>query len=326
MALFLTESNVRELLTMDMALRAVDEAFQGLADGSGAVQPRYRLQVPGGSMLNYMAAADARRGYLGMKIYTVSKDGLRFIVPLFNAATGELLALIEADYLGQMRTGAASGLATKLMARAEARIVGLIGTGLQSRTQLQAIAAVRSIERIRVFGRDPERRLKFSNEMTALLKIPVEGVGSAEAAVRDTDIVVTCTTASHPVLFGAWLSPGMHINAVGANFAKKRELDDEAVFRADVIAVDSREQAKIEAGDLIQPFQDDPARWEAVGELADIVAGRTPGRRRPDDITLFKSSGIAIEDVVTAGYLYEKAVEEKIGRLVPTWEHMAKMS
>jgi ornithine cyclodeaminase/alanine dehydrogenase-like protein (mu-crystallin family) len=321
MALLLKESDVRQLLTMDMAIGAVEESFQRLADGSAILHSRQRLFVPGGSYLHYMAAADTRRGYMGLKIYTSSREGLRFIVPLFNAISGELLALIEADYLGQMRTGAASGIATRLMAREDATKVGLIGTGLQARTQLLAIAQVRNIERVRVFGRDPARRANFSAGMAEQLKIPVDSVETAEAAVRETDIIVTSTTASQPVLHGQWLRPGVHINAIGANFPQKRELDGSAVFRADIIAVDSREQAKIEAGDLIQAFEGDPARWDSVRELAEIAAGRTPGRAHPNDITLFKSNGIAIEDVVTASRVYEKAIEMKIGQQVPLWEN-----
>ncbi|MGC1684599.1 MAG: ornithine cyclodeaminase family protein [Candidatus Acidiferrales bacterium] len=321
MALLLKESDVRRLLTMEMAFSAVEESFQHLADGTAILHSRHRLHVPGGSYLHYMAAADVRGGYMGMKIYTSSRQGLRFLVPLFNAVSGELLALIEADYLGQMRTGAASGVATRLMARDDSTKVGLIGTGLQARTQLQAIAQVRKIEHIRVFGRDATRRAKFATEMAQQLNIPVDPVDSAEAAVRGADIIVTSTTASQPVLHGQWLRPGVHINAIGANFPQKRELDENAVLRANIIAVDSREQAKLEAGDLIQPFENDPSRWDSVKELSEIAAGRTPGRAHPDDITLFKSSGIAIEDVVTANRVYEKAIEMKIGQQVPLWKN-----
>jgi ornithine cyclodeaminase/alanine dehydrogenase-like protein (mu-crystallin family) len=321
MTLLLKESDVRQLLTMDMAISAVEESFQRLADGTAILHSRQRLFVPGGSYLHYMAAADTRRGYMGLKIYTSSREGLRFIVPLFNAISGELLALIEADYLGQMRTGAASGIATRLMAREDATKVGLIGTGLQARTQLLAIAQVRNIERVRVFGRDPARRANFSAGMAEQLKIPVDSVETAEAAVRETDIIVTSTTASQPVLRGQWLRPGVHINAIGANFPQKRELDGSAVLRADIIAVDSREQAKIEAGDLIQAFESNTSRWDTVRELAEIAAGRTPGRAHPNDITLFKSNGIAIEDVVTASRVYEKAIEMKIGQQVPLWKN-----
>ena len=320
MPLLLTETDVRSLLTMPMALEAVEAAFRRLADATAQVHPRRRLHLEGFSYLHYMAAADGTGGYEGLKIYTSSRDGLRFLVPLFRAKTGELLAFIEADYLGQMRTGAASGVATKYLAREDSRTVGIIGTGLQARTQLEAVAAVRRMERILVFGRDPGRRERFAREMTARLGVPVEAAPTAEAAVREADILITSTTSSTPVVEGRWLKPGTHINAIGANFPQKRELDAAAIDRANVIFVDSSEQAKMEAGDLIQSFEKTPSRWENVKELAHLVAGRAQGRTSREQITLFKSSGIAIEDVVTAGKVYELALERGVGREVPFWQ------
>ncbi len=319
MALYLSEADVRDILTMEIALKAVEDSFLRLADGSAVMHSRQRLNPAAHSYLHYMAAADSRDRYMGLKIYTSSPQGLRFLVPLFHTESGDLLALIEADYLGQMRTGAASGFATKLMARADARTLGIIGTGLQARTQLEAIARVRKIERVYAFGRNAERRSQFAQEMTERLKIPVTGVDSPEAAVRTADILVTSTNATKPVVEGRWLRPGMHINAIGANFPQKRELDSVAVFRAGIIAADSREQSKLEAGDLIQAFAGDESKWSQVIELAEIAAGRVPGRRNADEITLFKSNGVAIEDIVTAGRIYEIAVEKKRGVELPFW-------
>ena len=320
MALFLAESDVRALLTMPLALEAVEASFQRLAEGSAQLHSRQRLHIPGSSYLHYMAAADSTGGYMGLKIYTSSRACLRFLVPLFRADTGEMVALVEADFLGQMRTGAASGVATRHMARADARTVGIIGTGPQARTQLQAVGLVRKLARIRAFGRDPERRARFASEMTALLGVPVEPAASAEEVVSDADIVITATTASAPVVEGCWLRPGAHINAIGANFPDKRELDENAVSRAGLIAADSREQSRVEAGDLIHALANDSARWAAVQELADIVAGRVCGRTSPEQITLFKSNGIATEDIVVAGRVYELAVVRAMGRNVPVWE------
>jgi alanine dehydrogenase len=320
MALLLTEADVRSLLTMPVALEAVEMAFRRLADGSALVHNRQRLHIPSNSYLHYMAAGDGAGGYMGMKIYTSSRSGLRFLVPLFDAKSGDMLALLEADYLGQMRTGAASGLATRYLARAEASTAGIIGTGLQARTQLESITAVRRLERIRAYGRDPERRARFAAEMSRGLGIRVDDVNTAEDAVRDLDIVVTATTASEPVLLGRWLTPGVHINAVGANFPQKRELDEDAVRRASVIAADSREQSRMEAGDLIHTLRDSGPAWDKVTELADIVTGRAPGRTDPAQITIFKSNGIAIEDVVTAARVYEMAVERGVGRQIPLWQ------
>jgi ornithine cyclodeaminase/alanine dehydrogenase-like protein (mu-crystallin family) len=320
MPLLLTETDVKAILTMSLAMEAVEESFRRLADGTAIVQSRTRLHLPGQSFLHYMAAGDAASGYMGMKIYTTSREGARFLVPLIRAQSGEWLALIEANYLGQMRTGAASGVATRWMAREDARTAGIIGTGLQARTQLEAITTARKLDRIRAFGRDANRRDQFAREMTDRLGIPVSAVSSAEEAVRDADIVVTSTSSVQPVLEGRWLKPGMHINAIGSNYAHKSELDGEAVVRADFIAVDSLEQAKIEAGELIQVFGKDAARWESVHELSEIITGRVAARTTSAQITLFKSCGVATEDIAVAGRIYEIAKERRIGREIPMWE------
>lgn len=319
MPLLLTEADVRQLLTMPIALEAVESSFRRLAEGAALVHPRRRLHLQGFSYLHYMAAADGAGGYEGMKIYTSSRHGLRFMIPLFRANTGELLAFIEADYLGQMRTGAATGVATKLLAREDARAVGIIGTGVQAKTQLEAIVAERKVERVFAFGRDANRREKFAEEMTAKLGVPVKAEANAEETARQSEILVTATTSKEPVLKGAWLRPGMHINAIGANFPEKRELDAEAIARADAIFVDSCEQSKMEAGDLIQAFRENPERWNKVRELSTLFTSGVAGRGSPDQITIFKSNGIAIQDVVTAGKVYESALERNLGKQVEFW-------
>ena len=321
MALLLTEADVKSLLNMPLALECVQHSFERLANGSALLHARQRLHLPSKSYLHYMAAADGTGGYMGLKIYTSSRDGLRFLITLFGAESGDLLALLEADFIGQMRTGAASGIATRLLAREDAQTAGMVGTGLQARTQLQAIAQVRRMTEVRAFSRSAEKREKFAKEMTEALKIPVSAVESAEAAVRHADIVVTSTTSTSPVIEGAWLKPGAHINAIGANFPQKRELDSQAVERCNVIVVDSREQSKMEAGDLIHVFREDAARWSDVRELADIVSGKLSGRTRAHEITLFKSNGIAIEDIVVAGRIFEMARERRIGKDVSMWQN-----
>lgn len=322
MALLLTEEDVRGLLTMPMALAAVEQAFTDVAEGTFILHGRRRIHTPNRGFLHYMAAADFSTGYEGMKIYTYAAGVVRFLVPLFRWDTGELVALIEANHMGRVRTGAASGVATKFMARADARTVGIIGTGGQSPTQLEAVCAVRTIERARVFGRDSGRRQDFARSMSERLKIPVEPVDSPEQAVRGADVVVTMTTAAHPVVEAAWLAPGAHINAAGSNLANKTELDAETVRRAGVIATDSIEQAKIEAGDLIQVFGADGSAWSRVVDVAQVVVGHTPGRHSSDEITLFKSNGVAIEDVAVGAKVYELARERGVGREVPIFENL----
>jgi ornithine cyclodeaminase/alanine dehydrogenase-like protein (mu-crystallin family) len=320
MALLINEQDVRELLTMRDAVAAVEEVMRRQATGHAIVQPRHRLELPDKGFLHYMAGADVTAGLVGMKLYTSVRGALKFLVPLYRSTTGELLALVEADYLGLMRTGAASGVATRYMAREDAQTLALIGTGYQAHGQLEGVAAVRHLTAVRVFSRDAGRRARFAKEMSAKLNLPVEPADSAGQAIRNADIVVTATTAQRTVLDGAWLAPGAHINAIGANFPQKRELDDAAVGRASRIVVDFIEQAKMEAGDLIQSFASDPARWNSVRELAQVITGKFPGRENADEITLFKSSGIAIWDVAVAARVYELAVARGRGKQIPLWE------
>jgi alanine dehydrogenase len=324
--ILLSEADVKSILTMPLALEAVEDSFKRLADGTAQVHSRARLHVPGKSYLHYMAAADAASRYMGLKIYTSAKEGLRFLVLLFDAESGELLAEMEADYVGQMRTGAASGLATRLLARSDAKAVGIIGTGLQARTQLEAISLARKIESVRAFSRDAQRREAFAAEMTSKLGIAVTAVSTAEQATRGADIVVTSTTSTNPVVEGRWLAAGTHINAIGANFPQKHELDAEAIRRCDLIVADSREQSKIESGDLIQMYGDDSRRWTNVVEFAEIVSGKAPGRTNDHEITLFKSNGIATEDLVTAGRIYEIAKQRGIGKQIALWEKTARLA
>lgn len=317
MTLMLREADVRAVLTMPLALEAVEEISRRQASGEAILHARRRIELPDHGFFHYMAAADMTGGYLGMKIYTYVKGQMRFLVPLYRVETGELAALLEADYLGQMRTGAASGVATKYMARDDARTVAIIGAGNQARTQLEAISAVRRLEWARVFGRDPQRREKFASDMTAKLKLPVKPATSAEEATRDANIVVTATTASSPVLRGEFLCAGMHINAIGANHAHKSELSEDAVRRAHRVVVDSIEQSKAEAGDLIIAFRGDDARWAEVSELPDVVTGKIKPRTAESDITLFKSNGIAAWDVAVAERVLALATQKGLGKELP---------
>lgn len=319
MALLLTEADVRSVLTMPLAMEAVEVCFRRLAEGSAQTQPRRRLHFAEKSFLHYMAASDSGAGYLGMKLYTTSPHGPRFLIPLYRTETGELVGLMEGDYLGQMRTGAASGVATKFLAREDARTLGMIGTGLQARTQLEAVALARKFETIRVFGRDKARRENFAREMSGKVGLGVTPVDSAKAAVSGADVLITMTNTIKPVVDGKWLVPGIHINAAGSNFAQKAEIDAKGVLWCDLIAVDSIEQAKMEAGDLIQAFEGDDAQWKSVREMSQIVAGKAPGRTSSEEITLFKSIGIAEEDVATAARVFELAREKGIGREVEMW-------
>jgi ornithine cyclodeaminase/alanine dehydrogenase-like protein (mu-crystallin family) len=322
--LHISEAEVRAVLGMPQAIEAVEEISRKQATGEVVVHPRRRFELPGGGFFHYMAAADFSAGYVAMKQYTYVRGKLKFLVPLYEMATGELLALIEADYMGQLRTGAASGVATKYLSRRDSRIVAIIGTGGQARTQLEAVAAVRKLESARAFGRDAAKRETFCKEMSERLTIPVIPSASAPEAVRGADIVSTATTTSQPVVSGADLSPGAHINAIGANHAHKRELDDEAVASADIIVVDSVEQSRQEAGDLIIAFHGDEICWTGVKKLSEVVSGKASGRTSDSEVTLFKSNGIASWDLAVAMKVYALAREKKLGRELPLWSEEAK--
>jgi ornithine cyclodeaminase/alanine dehydrogenase-like protein (mu-crystallin family) len=299
--LFLTESDVRELLPMDTAIELMEAAFERLSTGEALNHPRRRLILPTGSVLHYMAGADG--AYFGTKIYASHpKHGAHFLFLLYAAADATPLAIFEANYLGQIRTGAASGYATRLLARPEAATVGVIGSGFQARTQIAAMRAVRAIREVRIWSRSEDKRRALARECDA------SAVDTAEHAVRDADIVVTATNAKNPVLEDAWISPGTHINAMGSNQAQRRELPTDLILRADLIVVDSLEQALLESGDLLLAL--DPAGWPTRG-IVELKDRKT--RPSADAVTIFKSNGIAVEDIASAAYVYERAVREGRG-------------
>lgn len=318
MTLLLREQHVTELLNIETAIEAVEEVLRDQAEGEATNRPRYRVAVPT-SQLHVMAAGDQRLGVYGLKTYTVSRQGARFLVLLYDAANGDMLAMIEADRLGQMRTGAASGVATKHMARASADVLGVYGSGWQAESQVLAVCAVRQLRQVRVYSRNAEKRAAFARRIQALLRCEVVPVEQAEEAAHGCSIIVTATTSREPVLKGEWIEPGTHINAAGSNFLSKAEIDIETVRRAAVVAVDSLEQSRLEAGDLLPALDRGVISWEAITELGRIIAGYAKGRTSDDEITLFKSNGIALEDISTALRVYNLARERGIGESLELW-------
>lgn len=318
--LFLTEDDVKRLLTMRDALALVEQSLRRLAAGTAFNQPRQRVIIPGGAALNVMAAGDSEAGYLAFKAYSTSREAARFLVLLYSASSGEPLAQIEADYLGQVRTGAASGVASRYMARAEAAVLAIIGTGKQALTQAQAIAVVRRLREIRVYGRKAERRERFAEEVRAATSVQTLAAGGARQAVEGADIICTVTDSRDPVVYGEWLRPGVHVNAIGSNSPARREVDAAAVLGADLLVTDSLVQACIESGELIHAFEGRPELWERVRELSDVVAGKHPGRTADSQITLFKSNGIALEDVAVAGFIFEQAKARRVGSEIPVFD------
>lgn len=313
MALFLSEEDVGQLVTMDDAVGALEAVFDQWGKDGTENLPRQRLPLPVRS-LNLMAASAPGLGVCGHKAYF---GGCHY-VSLFSLEEPRLLALIQAGRLGAVRTGAASGVATKYLARKDARTLGIIGTGRQARTQTLAVAAVRDIEEVTVFGRDKDRRDSFVSEMSEGLNCDVQVAKNAEDCIRDSDIVVAATKSSDPVIFGDWLTPGTHVNAIGANGYARRELDDAAVLRASVVATDQRDQARTEARELIDLADSGKLDWDTVVELGSLVQGEAPGRTADADITVFKSLGIALEDIAFAKVIYDRAVAAGAGSTIPS--------
>jgi ornithine cyclodeaminase/alanine dehydrogenase-like protein (mu-crystallin family) len=315
-AIYLTEDDVRELLDVATAIPLVEAAFRNFADGKANNVPRARAFAKG-IALHAMSAAAEYLGFVGWKVYTTTRRGARFHVGLSEIASGELVALIEADYLGQVRTGSASGVATEYMARADARTVGVFGTGKQARTQLKAVCSVRRIERAEVYSRNGTRREAFAAEMTEYCGTRVIPVHSPQEALRDKDIVICATTSDVPLFEGRDLEPGTHLNVVGSNYLTKAEVDVETIRRSDIIVCDSIEACRREAGDFVAALEAGVTDWALMHDLGDVVTGRQTGRAHAEQITLFKSVGLAIEDVAAAVHVYHRAQAENIGKPCP---------
>jgi ornithine cyclodeaminase/alanine dehydrogenase-like protein (mu-crystallin family) len=318
MALFLTEREVAQLLPIKECIDVLDEAFTHAGAGQVEIKPRSRIRMPNG-FFHFMAAADADHKVFGYKAYPSfpGPGGSKFIVMLYDFDSGQLLACMEAGRLGQIRTGAASGLATKYMAKENAATIGVIGSGFQARTQLEAVCVARNIKQAKVYSRRQERREEFANQMTERLNLEVKAVDSAQDCVAEADVVVTITSARDPVLEGAWLVPGAHVNAAGGNHWMRREIDEDTVTRSEVIVVDDLDQAKVECGDLMWPESRGSFRWDMAHELQDVVAGRVKGRPSESSITLFESMGVALEDIAAAQLVYHKAREQGVGQELP---------
>lgn len=311
--LHLTEDEVRGLLTMEMAVEAVETGLRKMALEEAFTVPRSRCQTDH-AMLHVLPAAAKTLGVIGYKAYVTSRTGTRFHVTLYDGKTGEMLAVMQADHLGQIRTGAASAVATKYLSRKDSATVGIYGAGKQAGTQLLGVSKVRKLTRAVVYSRSPDRRAEFAREMSKTCGIEVATAAQPEDAARGLDIICTATTSREPVLFGAWLSPGQHLNIAGSNFLAKTEIDVEVVKRANLIVIDSKEQGRLEAGDLVAALDQHIIEWMDVAELGRVIAMRTPGRQSAEDITLFKSLGIGLEDIAVAAKVYEKAKDAGVGR------------
>jgi alanine dehydrogenase len=304
--LFLSEGDVKELLSPADAVAAVEACFQRLAAGAVQQAPRRRLDLDEGRLAD-MAASDLELGYAGVKSYAGFGEGAAFVVALFSAERPELVALLEADWLGRLRTGAASAVAAKHLARDGASSLGVIGCGGQAETQVACIReAVPTLERVVAYCRTERNLQAFCKRVGA-----EAGESHRDAAAQE--IVVTITTSRDPVLRGEWLQDGALVCAAGANNGKSRELDNVVLERASFVCCDWLPQARVESADLIEPVETGVLDWLEVHELHEVVGGELPGRQSPDDIVVFKSNGIAAWDVAIAAAAVERARERGVG-------------
>ena len=305
----LTEAEIGELLTPADALDAVEGSFRRLAAGEVENQPRHRHRLEGGAFA-VMSAVDHGLGYAGLKSYAWLPNGTPFVVCLFDLERAELAAVIEADKLGQLRTGAASGVAARHLARAGARTIGVLGCGWQAESQVQCIReAVPTIEHAVAYCRTEDRLEAFCERVGA-------EAGETHRDAGGQDVVVTATTSRDPVLRGEWLKDGALVCAIGANDRRSRELDNVVLERAGFVCCDSVEQSRLESGDLIEPVEQGILDWLEVHELADVVAGELQGRQSDADIVVFKSNGLAAWDVAIGALALERARERGVGREV----------
>ncbi len=313
MTIYLNDEDVAQLLSLPAAIQCVDEAFRLLSDGTALNSPRRRATVEQASV-NIMWSAVPTRGVLGIKEYLVVNQnvtqGTVLTLLLHSLDTGELLAVIKADRLGQLRTAAASAVATRELARPDSRSLAVYGCGYQAETQVLAIAAVLpDLEVINVVGRSIEHRDSFVARLGLALDMDVRAASAREAAVT-ADVIVTATGSATPVLDGSWVRRGTHVNAVGSNVATKRELDRALLERVGVLVVDDREVAANECGDLIAN------EWDQTGvvTIGDVLTRRAPGRSSIEELTLFESQGLAVQDVVCGAHIHKRAKEMDIGQ------------
>lgn len=323
MALLLTRTDIQSFLTIKDAMEAVEEAFRQLALGTVDMPQRPVIRVPDHhGVVLFMPALIGGMGALGMKVVSVYPDNPKKydkptvlgLILLNDPATGEVVAIMDGGFITAMRTGAVSGVATKYLARSDAQVAGVFGAGVQARAQLLALAEARPLVRAVVYDVVPEARQRFAADLSAQLGIPVEPVDDPRAAVEGCDVIATATSARDPIFDGAWVAPGTHINGIGSHAPDMRELDTAIIQKARVI-VDLRAAALAEAGDLIIPIQEGAITADHIaGELGEVIAGRIPGRTSPDEITIFKSEGLAIQDVSVATKVYQLARARSIGQ------------
>lgn len=316
MALYLSEDDVKQLLTMEMAMEAVESAHRDLALGMAMDTPRARSRLPQ-TALHILHGALPSQGVIGYKAYTSNRSGNRFLVHLYDSTTGILRAVVAADYLGMMRTGAASGVAARWLARPDASVAGVFGAGWQADGHVRALCAVLPLSKVKVYSRKTEKLLEFCQRLSEQTGVAVVPAESAEEAVRGSAVIGTVTTAADPLFDADWVELGAHINAAGSNALIRRELSEATVRRCDRVVVDSVPTALAESGDLFPLLEKGRLHERELVELGDIMVGRRTGRDSDEQITLFESQGMAIQDLAVALRVVMRAEAEGSGQSLP---------
>ncbi|MCA9040943.1 MAG: ornithine cyclodeaminase family protein [Planctomycetaceae bacterium] len=311
--LFIREEEAQSLIDMPQAIAAVENVFLALADNEAQNIPRHRVRTPG-VMLHSLSASVAPLGYVGWKNYTTTRSAARFHIGLYDQE-GRWVALLEADWLGQLRTGAASGVATNKLTNPNARSVAVFGSGKQARTQLHAVCAVRPIEEVTVYSQSRKNREAFA-QTESCPGLKVTAVETAQECLTGKEIVIAATTSKEPVVIGELLEPGMHINAIGSNALNRAELSPDCFPRINQIVCDDLESCRNEAGDFVQPLEEGSISWDAISSLSELLTSGKGTRNTESDITLFKSVGMAIEDIAVAAIVYEAALKQGVGTLL----------
>tara|TARA_Y100001960_G_scaffold46640_1_gene47028 strand:+ start:225 stop:1175 length:951 start_codon:yes stop_codon:yes gene_type:complete len=310
--IYLKEDEVNNLITVSEAINILENATIARSQGKIWNQPRYRLPIRNGNY-NFMSASWPEKNIVGHKSYTAGKNGASFHNMLYGCEGEGLLAIIESNRLGQIRTGAASGLASKFLSRKSSSTLGVIGTGYQSETQIEAICSVREISKIKIFSRNKEKRELFKQKMTKILGDRIIISNSLDEVSDGIDILVTITNSVNPVVTSEMILEGLHINAAGNNSWMKSEIDIEAFNRFNIIVTDDIDQSKIECGELIRAVERGYFSWDKVIQLDSVISGSVQGRKSNRDITLFESQGIALEDLAVSEFVYKRAIQNNIG-------------
>ncbi|HWP24592.1 MAG TPA: ornithine cyclodeaminase family protein [Candidatus Binatia bacterium] len=319
--LLLSEDQVKALLDIDELIEALAKAHLQYSTGRAVMPVRLVVPLPDiQGRLTGMPGFLNEDKALGMKVVTYfqenPKRGLPAIlatVMLFSEETGRMIAVMDGSYITAIRTACASALATKILARPEAPVLGILGAGVQARAHIRALSRVRRLEKIKIYSPSGASAPRIKSELEPEMGIPIEASASAEEAVRGSDIVVTASTAKQPITKPDWLKPGVHINAVGSHRPDSREIDGATLARATII-VDSREAILAECGDVLLALKEQSIAPDAIhAEIGEVLAGRKTGRTRGEEITLYKSVGIAVQDVAAAHLIYRKALQRGVG-------------